>query len=111
MVAFKLLDLQTHSAYEQVPEIMVKKDAVGIRVQAGAMEDLFQKRVLLEPAPEHREIVDDMHRADVETIDPLPLGQISERLQDLALARRWASVEDQDGEEGTHGCLMRFYGQ
>jgi len=74
-------------------------------MQSRPPEFPFQDLVLLEPGPEHREIIQDMHRADMEALDAFGLAEAVESMDDFALAGPGAGVEDEDREEGRHGDL------
>ena len=62
------------------------------------MAHFVQEGILLEPGPEHGEVVDLVKAADVEALPPFLQGQVFEVIDDLALAGSGPGDEEEDVE-------------
>ncbi len=92
-----------HALDEQVPQIVVEKIALRVRVQPG-LAHARQDGVLLEPGPQHGEVVDLGKGPDVETLHALGFVRALEIVDDLTLSRGRAGDEKDDVEGwGVHG--------
>jgi hypothetical protein len=70
IVAQPFVILQTNPLDQQVPEIGILEVALSIGVQSRLTQLFAQDMVLLEPSPEHGEIIEDIQVGDVEPVSP-----------------------------------------
>jgi hypothetical protein len=96
IVAQPFVVLETDSLDQEMPQVVMLKVAGIIGVDSGAVQDGAQDVVLLEPGPEHREVVNDVWIGDAIRARARIAGHGFQKGNNLALARGRTPYQDKN---------------
>jgi hypothetical protein len=88
--------------------VKVFEVTIGVGVETWLSQPLTQDMVLLEPAPKHRKIVENIYFGNVELVLPNIGRRVHQKVYDLAFARGWPANQDKNIESVfVHSALLK----